>query len=90
MVDERLVEAIGTAAAICSMTSFAPQIIKIWRENDASGVSTRTYMVTVTGFVLWTIYGVLLGSWPVMVSNTICMLMSGTVLVMKLRLRTES
>jgi MtN3 and saliva related transmembrane protein len=90
MVDERPIEAMGTAAAICSMTSFAPQIIKIWRENDASGVSTLTNVVIVTGFVLWTTYGVLLGSWPVMVSNTVCLLMSATVPAMKLRLRAGS
>jgi MtN3 and saliva related transmembrane protein len=85
-LDQRLIEAIGTAAALCSMSSFAPQIMKIWRENDASGVSTRTYIVTVAGFALWTTYGVLLGSWPVAVSNTVCLLMAATVLTMKLRI----
>jgi MtN3 and saliva related transmembrane protein len=80
-----VVNAVGTGAALCSMTSFAPQIFKIWRERDASSVSLRTYAATVTGFVLWTIYGVLLGSWPVAVSNTVCLLMSATVLWLKWR-----
>ena len=31
-----LVNAVGVGAALCSMTSFAPQLIKIWRERDAS------------------------------------------------------
>ena len=63
---------VGTGAALCSMTSFVPQIIKIWKERDASSVSLRMYLVTVTGFVLWTVYGVLTGSWPVTASNIIC------------------
>lgn len=76
---------VGTAAALCSMTSFGPQIVKIWRERDASSVSLRTYLVTVTGFVLWTVYGVLIGSWPVVASNAVCLAMSAAVLVLKWR-----
>jgi len=80
-----LVNAVGVAAALCSMTSFAPQIVKIWRERDASAVSLRAYAVTVTGFALWILYGLLLGSWPVALSNTVCLAMAGAVLVMKLK-----
>ena len=39
------------------MTSFLPQVIKIAREKDASSVSLRMYVVTVTGFALWIVYG---------------------------------
>jgi MtN3 and saliva related transmembrane protein len=76
---------IGTAAALCSMTSFAPQIVKIWRDRDASEVSLTMYLVTVAGFCLWIGYGVLIKSWPVTVSNIICLGMSATVLALKWR-----
>ena len=79
------INAVGCAAALCSMTSFAPQILKIWKERDASSVSLRMYAVTVTGFALWIAYGVLLESWPVAVSNTVCLAMSAAVLAMKLK-----
>ncbi len=85
MVAQVAINAVGVAAAVCSMTSFAPQIVKIWREKDASSVSLRTYAVTVTGFVLWIAYGLLLKSWPVAVSNSVCLIMAGAVLAMKLR-----
>jgi MtN3 and saliva related transmembrane protein len=80
-----LANAVGTVAALCSMTSFAPQIAKIWRDRDASEVSLAMYLVTVAGFCLWTGYGLLTGSWPVTVSNTICLAMSATVLALKWR-----
>lgn len=67
------------------MTSFVPQIVKLVKTRDASGVSLRTYAVTVTGFALWIAYGLLLGSWPVTVSNSVCLLMSGAVLALKWR-----
>jgi MtN3 and saliva related transmembrane protein len=78
-------DVVGTGAAICSMTSFVPQIGKIWRERDASSVSLRMYAVTVTGFTLWIIYGGSIGSWPVVGSNTVCLVLSATILVLKWR-----
>lgn len=74
---------VGVAAAVCSMSSFAPQIAKIWRDRDASEISLTMYLVTVTGFVLWSGYGVITESWPVAVSNLICLGMSATVLALK-------
>jgi MtN3 and saliva related transmembrane protein len=76
---------VGVVAALCSMTSFAPQIAKIWRDRDASEISLAMYLVTVTGFGLWSGYGVLIGSWPVTASNLVCLAMSGAVLALKWR-----
>ena len=85
-VEHRLLASgVGVAAALLSISSFAPQIVKIWREKDASSVSLRTYVVTVAGFSCWIAYGVLVGAWPVIASNTACLLMSGAVLVLKWR-----
>ena len=80
-----VVALVGTAAALLSITSFAPQILKIWKEKDASSVSLRTYIVTVTGFACWITYGILIKAWPVVASNIACLLMSGAVLVLKWR-----
>lgn len=76
---------IGTAAGLCSMVSFVPQIVKILREKDAEGVALHMYMITVTGFVLWTTYGVLLKSWPVAVSNAVCLLLTTAILILRIR-----
>jgi MtN3 and saliva related transmembrane protein len=84
-----LIDGLGSAAAACSMVSFAPQLIKIWREKDASSVSLRMYVVTVTGFSLWLAYGLVIGRWPIAVSNAVCLAMSGAILVLKLRLDRE-
>jgi MtN3 and saliva related transmembrane protein len=67
------------------MASFGPQVVKLWREKDASAVSLRTYLVTVGGFGLWVAYGVLLRSWPLAVSNGVCLALAATILVLKLR-----
>ena len=80
-----LIDVVGTAAGLCSMASFVPQIVKIMRERDAEQVSLRMYLVTVTGFSLWITYGLLNASWPVWASNSVCLALSGTILALKWR-----
>jgi MtN3 and saliva related transmembrane protein len=71
---------IGGLAALCSTASFAPQVWKIFRTRDVHAISRRMYVLTVTGFALWTTYGWLLGAWPLMLSNGICLVLSGAIL----------
>ena len=68
------------------MASFVPQILKILRERDASGISVRMYAITMIGFVCWTAYGALSGSWPVTAANAICLCLTLTILILRLRL----
>ena len=80
-----LINVVGTIAALCSMASFVPQVVKIWKERDASAVSLGMYVVTVLGFSLWTAYGVLLASWPLIASNVVSLGLASSVLVMRLK-----
>lgn len=75
---------IGSLATIASTTSFVPQAWKVIRTRDLKGVSTGMYAVTVVGFSLWLTYGLLLGQFPLIVTNGICLLLSAFILVMKL------
>ncbi len=75
---------IGSLAAIASTVSFTPQAWKIIRTRDTDAISAPMYAITVAGFALWTGYGLLLGQWPLIVTNSICLLLSGFILAMKL------
>ena len=75
---------VGTLATICSTTSFVPQAWKVVRTRDTSAISKRMYAITVTGFSLWLAYGLLLGQWPLIVTNAACLALSGFILAMKL------
>lgn len=86
-MSDLIANVVGAAAALCSITSFAPQALKIWKERDASSVSLRTYSLTVTCFVLWVVYGVMTHAWPVTASNACALVMASWVLVMKWRFR---
>lgn len=78
---------VGIVAGICSTSSFVPQVIKVWREGDTQAISKKMYLVTVTAFSLWTVYGFLIGSLPIIVFNLLSLALSATILIAKLRHR---
>lgn len=79
-----LVTIVGWLATLASTVSFAPQAWKVIKSRRTEDISLRMYLVTVVGFCLWTTYGVLLGEWPLIVTNSICLMLSGFILTMKL------
>ena len=74
---------VGSAAAIASTASFLPQAIKIIKSRDTDSISGAMYAVSVGGCALWARYGVMLVSWPLIVENLVCLVLSGFILVMK-------
>ena len=84
-----LVTWLGTAAAIASTVSFTPQAWKIIQTAKIKDISAGVYVITVTAFALWAIYGVILRQWPLVASNVICLGLSGFILVMKLLPRSQ-
>ena len=75
---------IGIGAAVASTASFTPQAWKIIKSRHTADISAGMYVLTVTGFALWTAYGVIIGKWPLIVTNTICLGLSAFILTMKL------
>ena len=76
---------LGTAAGLCTTGSFVPQVIKAWRERDTHAISLRMYVVLIAGFVLWLGYGLLIGSWPIILVNIGNLVLSAAILWLKLR-----
>lgn len=78
---------VGGAAAVLTTAAFLPQAIKSWTTRDLSGVSLGMYTMFTLGVLLWLIYGVILGAWPIIVANAITLALAGSVLWLKLRHR---
>lgn len=77
-------DAIGYAAAVLTTCSFVPQAWLTFRTRDVSGISTGMYSVFTVGIALWLAYGLLLQSWPLVVSNAITLALAASILAMKL------
>jgi MtN3 and saliva related transmembrane protein len=78
-------EWMGTVAAILTTVSFVPQALRIVRTRDTHSLSLPMYLVFTTGVGFWLGYGLVLGSWPMIVANAITLLLAATILVLKLR-----
>ena len=76
---------LGFAAATLTTLSFVPQAIKTIRSKDTRGISLGMYATFTVGVALWLGYGFVLGSWPMIVSNIVTLILSATILGMKLR-----
>lgn len=77
-------EIVGFAAATLTTAAFVPQALKSWATRDLSGVSLSMYSLFTLGVALWLAYGVILGSWPIIIANTTTLALAGVVLVLKL------
>jgi MtN3 and saliva related transmembrane protein len=78
-------ELVGYAAGFFATAAFVPQVAKTFRERRARDISLGMYVLFCAGVGLWLVYGVLIGSWPVIVSNFVTLVLSGAVLIMKLK-----
>lgn len=78
-------EWLGYVAAILTTAAFVPQAIKIIRSRETSGISLGMYVVFTIGVAFWFGYGLVLGSWPMIVSNALTFLLAATILGLKLR-----
>lgn len=78
-------EWVGYVGACLTTLSFVPQAVKTIRSKETHGISLVMYAVFTVGVVFWLAYGIVLGSWPMIVSNIITLGLSATILALKLR-----
>ena len=75
----------GYVAATLTTLAFVPQAIKTIRSRDTRSISLGMYVVFTIGLAFWLMYGIVLHSWPMILSNTVTLGLSSTILALKLR-----
>ena len=76
---------VGLLAGCLSTYSLVPQVLKCWRLGDAEAVSLRMFAVRAFGLVLWTAYGFVVGSLPVLIFSALSLVLSAAILALKIR-----
>ena len=79
------IEAIGLVAAMLTTFAFLPQALRIWRTGSAKDISLVMYVMMFTGSVLWSAYGLLIGSFALIVANLAAIILVGSVLALKIK-----
>ena len=79
------IEILGyTAGAITTLT-FLPQVIKTWKNKSAKDVSLNMFIIAVINEIMWVVYGALLDNWVIILTNAIILVMSTTMIFLKLK-----
>lgn len=76
---------VGTIAGFCTTVSFLPQVIKIYRTKSVHDLSLLMFVIFAIGVICWLVYGVLTHSVPIIIANSVTLLLSGYILFMKIR-----
>jgi MtN3 and saliva related transmembrane protein len=90
MMQEETINFIGYAAATCTTMSFLPQLIRVVRLRSARDISLGMFSIFSAGTAMWLTYGLLSHTWPVAVANGVTLVLSFSILVLKLRYDREA
>ena len=77
-------EAIGLIAGTLTTFSFLPQVIKTYRSRSSGDLSFGMLGLFSLGVSLWLLYGVLIESRPIMLSNFLTLLLTLALIAMKI------
>ena len=80
-----LTEMIGLAAGFLTTVAFVPQVTKVWKDRSAKELSLKTFVAFSTGVILWLVYGVMLGQFPMILWNAVTLALVGAIVAMKLK-----
>lgn len=80
---------LGFVAGTLTTVSFVPQAHKAWRSKRCDDLSWGMLLVFSGGVLLWLLYGLLLGSAPIIVANAVTLALLLAIISMKARYRID-
>jgi len=75
---------LGYVAATITTISFIPQVIKVVKTKETKTISLFMYIAFVTGLICWSIYGILVLDYAIIVANSIAVSLSSIILTFKI------
>lgn len=77
------IQIIGLSAAVLTTAANIPQTYKMIKTKSTKDVSTATYGMLLVGFAMWVAYGILREDYPVLIANSISVLVCSVILFLK-------
>jgi MtN3 and saliva related transmembrane protein len=76
---------IGYIAGTLTTASFIPQVIRSWKLKETRDISLAMLVLFAIGVILWTVYGIWIGSIPIIAANVVTLGLILFLLWMKIR-----
>ena len=80
-----LIDFVGATGAVLTTLCWLPQALKVIRDKESRALSLPATVAFSLGVVLWLIYGLAIGDWPLIGSNAVTLALMAPILAMKLR-----
>ena len=74
----------GYFAAILTTAAFLPLLIKTLKTKKANDVSLTTLIMFINGVMSWIIYGYKISSTPILIANSITLILNLMILISKI------
>jgi MtN3 and saliva related transmembrane protein len=76
---------IGSTAAVCTTVSFVPQLVRVWQRKSARDISLTMFLLFSFGVACWLVYGLGIGSTPIVAANVVTLALALAILALKIR-----
>ncbi|MEK6531197.1 MAG: SemiSWEET transporter [Deltaproteobacteria bacterium] len=86
-MDSMPVTILGLIGGVLTTVSFLPQVVKTWRTRSVNDISLFMYALLSLGIIIWIIYGIIIGSMPIIAANAVTLVLTAIMLVFKIRYR---
>jgi len=80
-------ELVGSLAGLLTTLSFLPQVIKTYRTRSAKDLSLGMFLLFTLGVLMWLIYGIGIQKTPIIVANSVTLILAGMILIAKFRFK---
>lgn len=78
---------IGISAGFFTALAMLPQLIKIIKTKEAQEISVKTYIILLSGLILWVIYGIVQKDFPVIITNAFSCIVNLLIVIFSLKYR---
>ncbi|MEN6444132.1 MAG: SemiSWEET transporter [Methanoregula sp.] len=76
---------VGCIAGALTTLSFVPQVLRSWKLKETKDLSLAMLLLFAIGVLLWTVYGIWIGSLPIIAANLITFILILFLVWMKFR-----
>lgn len=80
-----LITFFGLLAGTFTTISFLPQVVKSWKLKETKDISFPMLFTLLLGICFWLIYGIMIGDFPLMISNSVTLLIISIVMGLKIK-----
>ena len=70
------IDAIGLFAGACVTISTVPQMLNVWKTKKVKQISLRMFGTLTFGIAIWVVYGILKNDLPIIITNSISLILN--------------